>query len=239
MQSQFDLSACVMAVGIGHRSAGKIIGMAALEDDARFWNRTARKYAADPIADQAGYERSLDATRRYLKRSDLAVEFGCGTGSTALSLAASVERIVATDLSSEMIAIAREKASAQGIGNVAFEVGTFANAQWADATFDVAMAFNVLHLTPAPPDALAAVHRVLRPGGLFISKTPCLKLMNPAIRALVPLMRFVGQAPSSVAFFSADALENMIAAAGFEIEERGWHATRGKDARVFLVARKR
>lgn len=219
---------------------GKIIGMTAIENDARFWNRTARKYAAAPIGDQAGYERTLDATRRHLKPSDRVVEFGCGTGSTALSLAASVERIIATDLSSEMITIAREKASAQGVQNVAFEVGTFADAPWADATFDVAVAFNVLHLTAATPNALAAVHRLLRPGGLFISKTPCLKLMHPAIRALVPLMRFTGHAPSSVALFSADELENMLAGAGFEIEERGSHATRGgKDARAFLVARKR
>ena len=28
-------------------------------NDARFWDRIARKYAADPIADSAGYERTI------------------------------------------------------------------------------------------------------------------------------------------------------------------------------------
>ena len=31
--------------------------------DARFWDRTSRKYATAAIADQAGYERTLDRTR--------------------------------------------------------------------------------------------------------------------------------------------------------------------------------
>lgn len=31
--------------------------------DARFWDRTSRKYALGAIADQAGYERTLDRTR--------------------------------------------------------------------------------------------------------------------------------------------------------------------------------
>ncbi len=214
--------------------------MIALRDDARFWDRAARKYAAAPIADPVGYERTLEATRAHLKRSDLVLEFGCGAGTTALHLAAAVERIVATDLSTEMIAIARAKAAALGIENVSFEVGTFAGGPWPADTFDVVLAFNVLHLVSPLPDALSAVRRVLRPGGVFVSKTTCLKNMNPAIRALVPAMRLVGRAPATVAFFTADELAAALITAGFEIVERGWHATRvGKDARAFLVARKR
>lgn len=214
--------------------------MAALEADARFWDRVARTYAASPIADLGGYERTLDATRAHLKSGDLALEFGCGTGTTALHLAASVERIIATDLSAEMIAIAREKARAQGIENVRFEAGSFVGAPWLDASFDVVLAFNVLHLVAPLSDALNTIHRVLPPGGLFISKTMCLANMNPAMRALVPLMRLVGHAPATVAFFTADELEAAFIGAGFQIVERGSHATRaGKDARAFFVARKR
>lgn len=205
--------------------------------DARFWDRAARKYAADPIADMGGYERTLDATRSYLKSTDLAYEFGCGTGTTALKLAPSVARITATDISSEMIAIAREKAAAEGCANVVFEVGTPDAASCPDESIDVAMGFNILHLVKAREAALAGVYRLLKPGGLFISKTPCLKEMNFAIRLVLPAMQLIGQAPY-VAVFSAEALESEIAGAGFKIVERARHGTRGKDARVFLVARK-
>lgn len=206
-------------------------------NDARFWDRIARKYAADPIADMAGYERTLERTRHYLQSDHIVFELGCGTGTTALKLAPAVGRIVATDVSSAMIAIAREKAKGEGHLNVAFEVATPDAAPWPDATFDVVLGFNVLHLVAARKAALAGVHRLLKPGGLFISKTPCLKEMNPLIRVAVPVMQLFGKAPY-VAFLSAEDLEREIAAAGFEIVERARHASRGRDARPFLVARK-
>lgn len=143
--------------------------MAQIANDTRFWDRAARKYAAGPIADMAGYERTLERTRHYLGGSDTVLEFGCGTGTTALRLAPHVGRIVATDISSEMIAIARGKAEAAACGNVAFEVATPAAISEPDATFDVALGFNVLHLITAREAALAGVHRLLKPGGIFIS----------------------------------------------------------------------
>ena len=206
-------------------------------NDAQFWDRAARKYAAGPISDMAGYERTLERTRHYLKGNEAAFEFGCGTGTTALKLAPSVGHIVATDLSGEMIAIAREKAKAEGLGNATFEVARPEAAPWPDASFDVAFGFNVLHLVEAREAALRGVHRLLRPGGLFISKTPCLKEMNSLLRVALPLMQLVGKAPY-VAFLSAEDLERDISAAGFEIIERARHASRGKDARPFVVARK-
>lgn len=212
--------------------------MSTAAKDTRFWNRIARRYARDPIADMAGYERTLEATRAHLKRADVAFEFGCGTGTTALKLAPSAARIVATDISDEMIAIAREKASAEGVTNVEFAVATPDAAPFPDGSFDVAMGFNILHLVAARPATLAGVHRLLKPGGLFISKTPCLKEMSPLIALAVPLMQVIGKAPH-VGFFTAATLEREIDAAGFEIIERARHASKDKDARIFLVARKR
>ena len=206
-------------------------------NDAQFWDRAAHKYAAGPISDMARYERTLERTRHYLKGTEAAFEFGCGTGTTALKLAPSVGHIVATDLSGEMIAIAREKAKAEGLGNATFEVARPEAAPWPDASFDVAFGFNVLHLVEAREAALRGVHRLLRPGGLFISTTPCLKEMNSLLRVALPLMQLVGKAPY-VAFLSAEDLEREISAAGFEIIERARHASRGKDARPFVVARK-
>jgi len=205
--------------------------------DARFWDRIARKYAADPIKDVDGYARTLDRTRHCLRGTDTVLELGCGTGTTALKLAPHVSRMVATDLSGEMIAIAREKAAAQACGNVEFAVATPERATWPDASFDVVLAFNLWHLVANRTSALAHVHLVLKPGGLFVSKTPCLAEMNPLIRLALPVMQLVGKAPY-VAIFSATALEREIAAAGFAIIERARHGSGRKDARIFIVARK-
>lgn len=207
-------------------------------NESRFWDRAARKYAASPIADPEGYERTLARTRELLKSTDIVLEIGCGTGTTALNLAASAARIVATDISPEMIAIGREKAISQNVGNVEFAVATPEAPPSPEQSFDAVLAFSLLHLVAARGAALQGVYKALKPGGLFISKTPSLKEMNPLIRLAVPPMQLFGIAPY-VAFFSAEELEADIEAAGFFIVERARHATRGKDTRPFLVARKR
>lgn len=211
--------------------------MTMASNDTRFWDRIAAKYAADPIEDMVGYERTLEATRRFLGRELTAYEFGCGTGTTALKLAPSLARITATDISSKMIAIARQKAEAQGVDNASFEVGTPEEAPCPDGEFDVALGFSVLHLMSARAEALRGVHRLLKPGGLFISKTPCLTEMGILVRLAIPLMQVVGKAPF-VASFSEQELVREIEAAGFAIVENARHGAKGKDTRPFLVARK-
>jgi 2-polyprenyl-3-methyl-5-hydroxy-6-metoxy-1,4-benzoquinol methylase len=206
-------------------------------EEARFWDRAARKYATDPIKDMCGYERTLDRVSHWVDSSDTVLEIGCGTGTTSLRLAPSVSRMIATDVSSEMIAIAREKATAQACQNVEFSAAAVERAPGSDGTYDAVLAFNLLHLIADLPSALAHVHRLLKPGGLFISKTPCLSEMNLFIRLAVPVMRLVGKAPY-VSFFSATELEAEIANAGFTIIERGRHGSEPKDPRIFIVARK-
>ncbi len=204
--------------------------------EAQFWDRIARKYAQDPIKDMVGYERTLQRTRDLLDSTHTVLEIGCGTGTTALRLAPSVTRIVATDVSSGMIAIAREKAAAEGCANVEFAVAPALDAPGAAGAYDAVLAFNVLHLVADRGRTLAQVRRLLKPGGLFISKTPCLSEMSIVIRWAVPLARLAGKAPD-VAFFSAGDLEAEIAAAGLTIIERGRHGATRKDPRIFLVAR--
>jgi len=210
---------------------------ARLEKDTRFWNRVARKYAADPIADVAGYENTLKAVSQRLNLNDSVIEIGCGTGSTALRLANAAGKYLATDLSTEMIAIAQEKAAAEDVPNLTFAVGEPVSADWPDAAYDCALAFNVLHLVSSPSQTLAAIHRMLKPGGLFISKTPCLKRMNPMIRLLIPIMKLFGKAPS-VSVFAPEDIEAFLLKANFEIVERAWHGEKGKDTRPYVVARK-
>jgi ubiquinone/menaquinone biosynthesis C-methylase UbiE len=206
-------------------------------DDTRFWDRIARKYAAGRIKDMAGYERTIARTRQLLRSSDTVLEVGCGTGTTALALAPLVSRIVASDVSSEMIAIAREKATAQSCQNAEFEVATAEHLPGLAGSYDAALAFNILHLTSNRPSTLASIHRLLKPGGLLISKTPCLSEMNPLIRYAVPVAQVLGRAPS-VSFFTAAELEDEIATAGFAIIESERHGSGRKDPRIFVVARK-
>lgn len=46
---------------------------------ARFWDRIARKYAADPIADMPGYEATLRRVQGLLSAEMNVLEIGCGS----------------------------------------------------------------------------------------------------------------------------------------------------------------
>jgi ubiquinone/menaquinone biosynthesis C-methylase UbiE len=206
--------------------------------NARFWDRVAVKYAADPIADMAGYEAALRRVQGLLSADHDVLEIGCGTGSTALRLAPFTRRLLATDISPGMIVIARKKLAAEPVPQLSFEVAD-ADAEIArQGEYDVVLAFNVLHLVTDLDRTLELAMRALRPAGLLISKTACLSEMNPVIRYLaLPLMRAIGKAPP-VLCFDAAALQLAIARQGMDIVSVERHGTRGKDFRVFIVARK-
>jgi ubiquinone/menaquinone biosynthesis C-methylase UbiE len=208
-------------------------------NDASFWDRTSRAYAKGAIADEAGYQRTLDRTRALLGAGDRVLELGCGTGTTALRLAGGVRDYLATDFSAGMIAIANEKHAAAPIPALAFRVAT-AEAFTPDAAqFDAVLGFNYLHLIRDLPGTLRRIHGLLAAEGLFISKTPCLGDMNPLIRlALLPAMRAIGKAPHA-GVFRAEELSQQISAAGFDILATESHATKGNNNCPYIVARKR
>jgi SAM-dependent methyltransferase len=205
---------------------------------ARFWDRIAVKYAADRIADMAGYEATLRRVQGLLSADQDVLEIGCGTGSTALRLAPFTRRLLATDVSARMIAIAREKLAAEPVPRLSFDVADADQAIAGLGEVDVVLAFNVLHLVTDLDRALELAMQALRPGGLLISKTACISEMNPLIPYLaLPLMRAIGKAPP-VLCFDAAALQSAIARHGMDIVSVERHGTRGKDFRVFIVARK-
>ncbi len=210
-----------------------------IASDARFWDRTSRKYAKAAISDQAGYERTLDRTRALLAPDMRVLELGCGTGTTALRLAGGVRTYLATDISAAMIAIAEEKRTATPVPSLAFRMATAETlAQEADR-FDAVLGFNYLHMLRDVPGTLRGIHDLLAPGGLFVSKTPCLGNMNVLIRVvLLPVMQAIGKAPH-VSVFDAAELDRAIRAAGFDIVATEDHSIKGTQARPYIVARKK
>lgn len=210
-----------------------------MTDTARFWDRSAKKYASAPIKDIPAYEYTLDRTRSYLMPTDRVLELGCGTGSTGLLLAGAVAQYHGTDISPEMIRIARDKAAAEAVDNITFTAATAQEGMVAAGPVDVVLALNLLHLLRDVEDLFDRIHAALPPGGHFISKTVCLAepsigVRRFAFRAMIPLMRLVRLAPF-VRSFRFDGLENSIEAAGFEVIE----TSTGPAMSRYIVARKR
>lgn len=206
--------------------------------NALFWDRIARKYASDPIADMAGYEATLRRARTWLSIDHDVLEIGCGTGTTALQLASSTRSLLATDFSVDMIAIAKDKLALQPVRGLSFSVADADAPVFAQGAYHAVLAFNLLHLVSDLDHTLARAIQALKPGGLLITKTPCIKEMNPLISHLaLPLMRAMGKAPH-VLCFKGDELQSAITRQGMALVSVERHGTRGKDIRAFIVARK-
>jgi len=200
-----------------------------------FWDRTADKYAATPIADEASYQVKLAETRRRMRGDMNVLEFGCGTGSTALLHAPHVQHIRAVDFSSRMIEIAKGKAEAAGIRNVSFEQGAIEDIALENDSFDMVMAMSVLHLLEDKAKAISTVHRVLKPGGYFVSSTACVAEMIPLFGLIAPLGKRLGLLPH-IDVMRTSQLIDAFERAGFSIEHQ-WRPKRM--AAHFVIARKR
>ncbi|MEM6664633.1 MAG: class I SAM-dependent methyltransferase [Pseudomonadota bacterium] len=200
----------------------------------RFWDRAARKYAQSPIKNEAAYQDKLERTRAYLGPDMMLLEFGCGTGSTAIAHAPHVARITATDISEEMLAIGREKAAAAGVTNIEFRQADVDSYAGDPESADVVLALSVLHLLRDPGAAVARMSGLLKPGGRLVTSTACIAEMACYIRLALPVMRWVGYAPF-VHVFASDDLRGFFTRAGLEIEE-DWRPAPGEA--VFIIARK-
>lgn len=202
---------------------------------ASFWDRLAKRYAKQPIADPASYEATLARTQSYLSQSDRVLEIGAGTSSTALRLAPGVAEYVSSDYAEGMAEIGREKAFDASIPGLRVVQGGLGDAALGQGPYDALLAFNLLHLLPDLHGALRAVGELVGEGGVFISKSPCLKGRVGLMRLLIAVLRLFGRAPY-VAMFTAEELEGAIRAAGFEIIEAGSYPAAGRNR--YIVARK-
>lgn len=201
---------------------------------ARFWDRHARRYADSPIADIPSYEHKLEITRQYFHADTKILELGCGTGSTALLHAPFVAHVLATDVSTKMLEIAKQKARALAIDNVYFKQAEACDLEMAEPV-DMVMAMSLLHLLADREAVIKKIYCWLKPGGVFVSSTVCLADSRwRYIRYVAPLARKLGLMPL-LRVFSEEALKDSLLSAGFEIDYC-WKPQKG--IAVFMVAKK-
>jgi ubiquinone/menaquinone biosynthesis C-methylase UbiE len=207
-----------------------------MPDKAKFWDGTAEKYSKQPIANQKAYEIKLDLTREYFTPDSQVLEFGCGTGSTAILHAPFVKHIDAIDVSQEMIRIAKDKLEPAGVQNVTFRVADMDRFQATPESYDAVLGLNILHLLDDRMAAMREVYKALKPGGHFISSTACLreKLLFTLIDPLFPLMHALGQWPK-VYRLSASRIQRDMEEIGFKTVHY-WQPDNGIG--VFMVGQK-
>ncbi len=206
-----------------------------MDQSTKFWDKIAERYSKQPVADEAAYQKKLQVTREYLQPGMEVLEFGCGTGSTAITHAPYVKHIHAIGISSKMIEIAQGKADAEKVTNVTFEQSTIEETSVSDQTLDAVLGLSILHLLDNKEEVIAKVHRMLKSGGIFITSTACIgDTMMRFLKFIVPTGKFFGLMPL-VKVFTTKELEDSLIDADFEIDYQ-WQSSKGKA--VFIVAKK-
>jgi len=95
-------------------------------------------------------------------------ELGCGTGQMSLYLARADRTVIAADLSRSALLLGSGAARRFGISHVHFVETDLHRSALKSEAFDVVYSSGVLHHTPNPPAAFAAVARLARRGGIVI-----------------------------------------------------------------------
>lgn len=204
-----------------------------MKDAKKFWDKSAFKYAKRPIKDEATYQKKLAITQQYLRAEASVLEFGCGTGGTAIAHAPHVKQITATDLSGNMLEIAQQKAKQSGIDNITFLQGSIENLSLETGSFDVVLGMNILHLVDGVNATLHTVNQYLKPGGVFVSSTSLIREVNILWKTLITVMQRLGFAPH-VNHLSQRTLLKRLQQAGFTIEQQ-WQPNKHS---AFIVAKK-
>jgi SAM-dependent methyltransferase len=112
-------------------------------------------------------------TRELLRRAGFAagcnfVEFGCGLGYVTRWAAAEGARATGIDVNDEQVQACQDLARDAGLSHAQFRTGSVYDPGFADSTLDIAYnRWLMVHLHQ-PVEAMRAIRRALRPGGVMV-----------------------------------------------------------------------
>lgn len=180
-------------------------------ESEKFWDRTAKSFEKIPI-------KIVEKIKKHLNGGDIVLDFGCATGAIAIEIAGNIKEIHGIDISSKMIQMAKDKVSERKIENACFEQATIFDERYKKESFDVILAFNVLHLFKDSQKVIQRINELLKRGGLFISSTVCLAEKNTFLAFLFLILTKIKIVPY-VKFFKISELEDSMTSSNFKIIE--------------------
>ena len=141
--------------------------VAVLGENRGFWNRTAFAYDAAMRSGEKGLQEAASYVASFARKTDVVLDAACGTGAFACALAPAAGFVAACDYAPNMVKRTQIKVARQGLDNVACGVGDILDLNFADESFDLVVAGNVLHLLNDPRRAVRELVRVTRRSGLI------------------------------------------------------------------------
>ena len=174
------------------------------------------------LDDQAGILAELLHSDTQYEQGSEVLEAGCGTGAQTVILArrSPQARFTSIDVSEQSLAAAADRLNRAGIDNVQLRRADVLDLPFAPAWFDhVFVCFLLEHLS-RPVDALAALRRVVRPGGTLTviegdARSAFFHPDDPAAHAVIDCLVEIQQKAGGDALIGR-RLYPLLVEAGFE-----------------------
>ncbi len=160
------------------------------------------------------------------------LDIASGTGEPAISAAqraGASGKVIGIDLTEEMLAYARHKASEAGVTNIEFHCADGETLDYAADSFDAVTIRWGLMFMPAPGDCLKLAHDVMKQQGRIAiacwseaEKNPFVSLLIKTLEKYMEVPKPPAGTPGIFSMADPDRLQNIIATAGFrkiELEE--------------------
>ena len=175
-----------------------------------FWDLSAPFYDKAEQKNTA-YSGMLRMIRESTPPGASVFEAAAGTGAISIFIADKAKGILCTDISDNMLNVARKKAAKQGIENITFSIRNIFETGELDRSHDVVIASQVLHLIDEPQKAAEELKRISN--GSVITTVALLKdLKGFFARPKVGIWRFFGFAPKRE--FDADSFREFLCEIG-------------------------
>jgi 2-polyprenyl-3-methyl-5-hydroxy-6-metoxy-1,4-benzoquinol methylase len=203
------------------------------------WNRLAKTYDTPGVSLGENDLKIIEHAKKYLNSGSIVMDYGCATGSIAIELAGIAEAVYGIDFSAKMIEIAERKAGESNLANVHFLKATIFDDKLEEGSFDLILGLSILHLIKDPTLVVTRINQLLKPGGIFISATPCLGIntfRSTLIRVPLLVLSKLGILPH-INFFSVSGLAASIKNQNFDIIENECISD-NPVTDAFIVARK-
>lgn len=131
------------------------------------FNRQAARYAVSETH-SSGESLHILTDWASIQRYALGLDIATGPGFTAFGVAGFCDTVVASDIAPGMLDQARRIAEERGISNVRFEIVDACDISYPEASVDLVTCRTAPHHFQDVCLFLSEVHRVLRPGGVFL-----------------------------------------------------------------------
>lgn len=112
--------------------------------------------------------KALAETLLKLVPPQVIADLGAGEGTLSLLLAQRAQKVIAIDNSEKMVEYGAGVARENGCENLEYRLGGIEDPPIEDASVDLAFFSQSLHHAVRPEAAIAAAHRILKPGGRIV-----------------------------------------------------------------------